>query len=126
MSTTTVNLPQIPQNWYMSWHMSTQSSAQVCVTLSDSATTYVNGVCRQNKAYGLLSDNYAQVQGTGLVLKISEPSNTNPLKTLVNGYSVSLPDGTTVGQGYNVLLEDWTDNDYNDLFVSIIAWQGNG
>jgi hypothetical protein len=126
MTTTSVKLSTIPQGWFMSWHMSTQSLAKVCVTLADSATTYVDNVCRQNNAYGLLSDSYQQVAGTGLLLTITESANENPLKTLVNSYSVSLPDGTIVGQGYNILLEDWTDNDYNDLFVSLIAWQANG
>jgi hypothetical protein len=122
----TINLPNIQQGSYMAWNMATQAGFNICVTLKDSTTTYVNNQCRQNTAYGILSQGSQQVAGTGLQLTINIASSDTML-TVVNSYSVTNPNnGNNVGQGYNVLVEDSSDNDFNDLFVNIIAWQSQG
>lgn len=118
-------LTQIPQGWFMSWSMSTQTASNVCVTLFDSAATYVNGVCRQNQTFGILSQGFEQVQGQGLQIQIST-NGTDPLQVQASSYNVNDPTGKLVGIGYNLLVEDFIDHDFNDLFVSIIAWQSNG
>lgn len=125
MSSVQVQLPNIPTNWYMSWSMSTQASNNICVTLKDSTSTYVNNVCRASKQFGILSEGFQQVAGTGLNLSINVSTN-HTLQTVVSPYSVATPTGLTVGQGYNIVLEDGTDNDFNDLFVSVIAWASAG
>jgi hypothetical protein len=62
---------------------------------------------------------------TGLQLVVTV-NTSDTLQFVISPYSVATPSGQTVGQGYNILLEDATDNDFNDLFVSIIAWQSSG
>ena len=39
------------------------------------------------------------------------------------GFKRNLRPGEIVGQGYNILIEDADDDDYNDLYVSLIAWK---
>jgi hypothetical protein len=125
MATKTIGLSSIPQNWFMTWTMSTQAANNICVTLADSKTTYVSNQCRANKTFGNLAQGFQQVAGTGMQLTITV-ANATTLNTITSGYQVMLGDGTVVGQGVNILLEDSNDNDYNDLFVSILAWQSQG
>lgn len=126
MSSTSVSLSAIPKGWYMSWTMATQTGNNVCVTLKDSTTTYVNNVCQLSIPYKVMSQGYQQVGGTGLTLTITESANPNPLTVQTLSTAVTLPNGTQVGQSYAILLEDGSDNDFNDLCVSIIAWASNG
>lgn len=125
MASKTINLPNIPQNWYMTWTFATQAAFNICVTLRDSSTTYVNNQCRASTAFGILSQGFQKVTGTNLQLIINV-SSSDTLQTVLIPYSVPNTNGNNVGQGYNLLLEDSTDNDFNDLFVSIVAWQSSG
>jgi len=125
MATKTIQLPNIPQGWYMAWTMATQAAFNICVTLQDSSTTYLNNTCRQNAAFGYLAQGSQQVAGTGLTLTINIASS-DVMQTVLIPYSVPNSNGANVGQGYNLLVEDSSDNDFNDLFVSIIAWQSQG
>ena len=126
MATKTISLQNIPQGWYMAWSINTQAAFNICVTLNDSKTTYVNNVCRASTNFmPPLSSGYQQVAGTNMQLVIVI-SSTDTIQTVLQPYSVPTPTGQIVGQGYTVLLEDSTDNDYNDLYVSIIAWKAQG
>ncbi|MDX1996770.1 MAG: hypothetical protein SF066_03540 [Thermoanaerobaculia bacterium] len=125
MATKTIQLPNIPKNSWMSWSIASQAAFNICVTLQDSSKVYVNNQCRASTSFGYISQGYAQVAGTGMNMVISISSSDN-IQTVLIPYSVPNPSGLNVGQGYNLLLEDSNDQDFNDLFVSIIAWQANG
>ncbi|MDB4914148.1 MAG: hypothetical protein JWM95_1792 [Gemmatimonadetes bacterium] len=126
MATKAISLQNIPQGWYMAWTMNSQAANNICVTLSDSATTYVSNVCKASTNFmPPLSTGFQQVAGTNMQLQISI-ATTDTIQTVLQPYSVPTPTGLIVGQGYTVLLEDSTDNDFNDLFVSIIAWKSQG
>lgn len=125
MATKTVNLPNIPQNWYMTWTFATQAANNICVTLKDSSTTYVNNVCRASTAFGILAQGFQKVTGTNVVVTITV-NNSDTLQTVLIPYSIPNSNGNNVGQGYNLVLEDSTDNDFNDLFMSVVAWQSAG
>lgn len=125
MATKTISLPNIPQGWYMAWNMYTQAGNQIIITLADSSATYVNRAARASSSFGSLSSGFQQVAGTGLTLTIEVPAAAS-IKTVLQPSAVPAPNGNTVGQGYVVLLEDATDDDYNDLYISIMAWRTRG
>jgi len=125
MAQKVITLPNVQQGSYMTWTIATQAANNICVTLADSAVTYVNNQCRANTAFGTLSTGFQQVGGTNLTLTITV-ANSDALQTVLIPYSIPNSNGANVGQGYNLLLEDSTDNDFNDLFVSITAWQAAG
>jgi hypothetical protein len=125
--TATISLPNILQNWYITWYITTQTGNQVCVTLSDSSTTYINNTCIQGTSgkFTVLSTGNKQVSGAGLTLTIVDSTNAT-LQQVVNAYSITTPAGANAGAGYNVVLEDGSDNDFNDVFVSIVGWNAQG
>ena len=123
MASKTISLDSIPQNWFMSWTIITQAANNICVTLSDSATVYVNNVCQQSTSPSPpLSTGFQQVLGTGLSIEITIDASPE-IKTSLSPYMVNKPGSNdTLAYGYNLLLEDSGDDDYNDLYLSIIAW----
>ena len=125
MSSHHIPLEMIPQGWYMSWFMSTQAAYNICVTLKDSAGTYVNNACRQSTQFGVLSEGFAQVAGTGMGIDVNISQSDN---VLVVNHPVVVPNiqGVIVAQGYVLCFEDAGDQDFNDLYVSITAWKNKG
>lgn len=126
MASQTITLSNIPQGWYMSWSMTTQAAFNVCVTLKDSSTTYVDNECRQSTTIlPPLAQGFQQVVGTGLTLEV-DVAESSSIKVVNQPYAVPDNAGNVVGQGYTILMEDGTDDDFNDLFVSVIAWKSEG
>ena len=123
MAMKTISLGNIPQGWFMSWLVTTQAGYNICVTLKDSAKVYVDNVCRQNlQPLPPLSQGFLQVAGSGLTLTV-EASQSGGLQVVNQPFSVPDKQGNIVGQGYTILMEDATDADFNDVFVSIVAWR---
>ena len=123
MASKTIPLAYIPQNWYMGWTISTQSASKICVTLKDSANTYIDNVCKKSTSFlPPLSTGFQQVTGTGLAITIDVPDSKD-LDFVVEPYQVCNAAGSAVVQGVNILLEDASGSGYSDLFASIVAWQ---
>ncbi|MBF0283332.1 MAG: hypothetical protein HQL51_02630 [Magnetococcales bacterium] len=121
----TISLPIIPQGWYMSWNMYTQAAYNICVTLKDSSTTYVNNVCRSNTAFGSLSSGFQQVAGSNMTLTITIAQSSG-VQVVSIPFQVPSTSGAIVGAGYNIAVEDAGDQDFNDLSISITAWKSRG
>jgi len=123
-----INLPNIPSTWYMTWSLSTQAANLICATLSDSGgKTYNTNTCRQDTAFGILDQGFAQVANPGLQLSITATNSVTALAAPVlvsatNAFALTDPLGANVAFGYNIAIEDSTDNDFNDLYVTIVAW----
>ncbi len=125
MATKTIPLELIPQGWYMSWFMATQAAFNICVTLGDSAATYVNNQCRQSTSFGTVAEGFAQVQGVSVTLNVDISSSD---EILVVNHPVVVPNvkGLAVAQGYVFAFEDADDQDFNDLYCTIMAWKSVG
>ena len=125
MATSTIPLSAIDQTWYMSWYMATQAANNICVTLNDSAKTYVNNACRQSTTFGVLSSGFDLVAGTGMKIVVDIAASSN---IQVKNQPVVVPNasGTTIAQGYVLCYEDAGDQDFNDLYISIMAWRSKG
>lgn len=127
MASITLKMPNIAQGTYMTWTFATQAANQICVTLKDSATVYLNNACRQSKTFGIIpgGQGFAQVQGTGVNILVNVP-NSNSLIAVTNAFALASPDGSNVGFGYNFAIEDSSDNDFNDLYATVVAWLSQG
>ena len=125
MATKTIPLELVPQGWYVSWFMATQAAFNICVTLADGSKTYVNNKCRQSTAFGVLDEGFAQVVGTGMSLTVNISSSD---EILVVNHPVVVPNvkGLAVAQGYVFAFEDADDQDFNDLYCTIMAWKSVG
>jgi len=125
MAQQVIPLSLIPQGWFMSWFMATQAAFDICVTLQDSAQAYVNGQCRQSTTFGVLDQGFAQVTGSNMSLTVNIASSD---QIFVVNHPVVVPNvkGITVAQGYVFAFEDGDDQDFNDLYCTIMAWQSVG
>jgi hypothetical protein len=121
-STRTIALQNIKKDYFMIWEMSTNAANKITVVLQDDARTYVN-----NSSMGIphkvLAEGYDKVKGNNLriTIQVENPQSLPPLNFFVLPYSVPRPDGTLVGHGYNIMMEDQVDGDFNDFVAFIYA-----
>lgn len=125
MATMTIPLELIPQGWYLSWFMATQAAFDICVTLEDDAQTYVNNQCRQSTTFGVLGQGFSQVAGSNMSLTVDIASSDD---ILVVNHPVVVPNvkGVAIAQGYVLAFEDSDDQDFNDLYCTLMAWKSAG
>ena len=125
MASHTIPLQLVTRNWYMSWFMATQAAFNICVTLEDNAKQYVANKCRQSTAFGVLDQGFAQVAGDDMQLVVNIASSE---RILVVNHPVVVPNvkGIAVAQGYVFAFEDQDDQDFNDLYCTIMAWESVG
>jgi len=126
LATKTIPLELINQSWYMSWFMATQAASKICVTLADdSGKTYVDHQCRQSTGFGVLSEGFSLVSGASMQLTVDIADSDN---ILVVNHPVVVPNvqGATIAQGYVLAFEDAADQDFNDLYVTLMAWKSAG
>ncbi len=91
--------------------------------------TYVNASQQSTAISPPLSSGYATIAGSNLCFIITNLSSENNPSTTQNNYSVVTPNNIIVGQGFNLCLDDQPvggDNDYNDLYINLIAWNHQG
>jgi hypothetical protein len=125
MATKTINLSSFPEGYYMSWFVTTQAAFQVSAKLYDDSTTYFDASRQSRDINPPLSQGAKTIKGSNLKLFLEEKSSDN-LKTSINNYSITTDDGTIVGYGCDIAVEDQTDNDYNDVCATIVAWKSRG
>ena len=121
MVSITKDLGAITKGQYMSWFITTQAANRINVKLYDSVKTYVNSNKASIHIDPPLAQGAAFVEGDHLKLEISS-SGWNDLKTCHNMSDILTDACTPVGKSFSLAGEDYTDNDYNDVYVSISAW----
>ncbi len=119
------NIDSFPQGYFMSWFVTTQAAFAVTATLSDNSGEYFSESKQDIDISPPLAQGASRVNGTELKLTIDIPDSPNILNS-INSYNITRPDGSTVGYGFNITIEDGTDNDFNDVFVSLVAWFARG
>lgn len=118
------NVP-IPQGYFMSWFVTTQSSAKITVTLKDDSKTYFTESKQSADIDPPLAIGYSTICGDNLKLIVDIPQSSQ----IIGGphsNDITTDDGTVVGKEFNLCLEDFIDKDYNDVAISIIAWKSKG
>lgn len=125
MATKTIPLNLLTKGYYMSWFMGTQAAFNICVTLKDDTRTYVSNQCRKSTTFGVMDEGFEEIVGSNMEIIVDIDSSHN---ILVVNHPVVVPNvqGLTVAQGYVLCFEDASDQDFNDLYVSLMAWKGKG
>lgn len=125
MATKTYSIPNFDKGLFMAWEMFTQAAYTITVTLKDSAKTYVHATESSTHIDPPLAQGNAAIEGTGLSLQVDIPQSS-AIKASINSYTISREDGRAVGYGFNLCVEDSGDQDYNDLYVSLVCWLTKG
>lgn len=120
-----LSLDSIVTGMHICWSVCTDARFDSVIVLSDETgkeyaryvKEYTNGTV----------DFICQGQGnalfTGKTLYLDITSDASPaLKRSVSDFVAYDADGAKVGEGYNVCVEDWTDEDYCDIFLNIVGW----
>lgn len=118
------NVP-IPKGYFMSWFVTTQSSAKITVTLKDDSKTYFTESKQSADIDPPLAIGYSTICGDNLKLIVDIPQSSQ----IIGGphsNDITTDNGTVVGKEFNLCLEDFIDKDYNDVAISIIAWKSKG
>ncbi len=65
------------------------------------------------------------IAGNNLMLTV-ETNLSNEIKASIRSYNVTDEVGRIRGYGFDICVEDWTDSDYNDLYIAMVAWKTIG
>ncbi len=119
-------LPEIKAGMYMCWNVCTQTGRTGSVTLADKSGHVYFSYKKDFKDSSLhfLGQGHGEVKGE-LVLTI-DCLEASELKQSIDANTITDNVGITVGQGYEFCIEDWTDDDYNDVYVDVVAWYRKG
>ena len=119
-------LEKIEQWNYLSWYMTTQTDQRVTVLLRDETKVYAEGEQHSNNIAPPLAQGAASIAGNDLYLEVAINDNSE-LDAFINEYNITRPDGTIVGVGYDIMIEDHGPNgDYNDVAINLVAWKTKG
>jgi hypothetical protein len=116
---------EFPKDYYMSWCVTTQADNTIKAKLYDDTTTYFNESRRSLDILPPMAINASNVNGNNLRLYI-ESSGSFPLKSSIVSYNISTKTGASVGKIYDICIEDYIENDYNDVCISLVAWMEKG
>jgi hypothetical protein len=114
-----------PKGYYMSWFITTQAANKITATLIDDAKTYFSGSRQNTLINPPLAINADFVAADHLRVSI-DSDGASQLKDRQNVSIITNDKGNEVGRIYNLCIEDWVDEDYNDVSVSLIAWKSKG
>lgn len=121
----TFNIDSFPKGYFMSWFVTTQAANAITVTLADSSGTYFSQTKQSMNVNPPLAQGASTINGNSLVLTINIPQSAGILNS-INSYVITRADGSGVGFGFNISIEDSTDNDFNDASISLVAWATKG
>ena len=119
--TKTFNLGRIKKNQYVSWFVTTQAANVITVKMYDDTKVYFEASKKSIDIEPPLAQGASVVEGDGLKLQISS-SGKDELQTWHNMSDISSASGDSVGEVFTLAGEDYTDSDYNDVYVSLSAW----
>lgn len=119
-------LPEIKAGMFMCWNVCTQTSAKHTITLKDKTgkSYFVYTKDNTSASYQFLGQGNSDVKGE-LILTVDCPESAE-LKQSIDANTITDSSGGTVGHGYEFCIEDWTDEDYNDVYIDIVAWSKKG
>lgn len=115
------HLDRIKKGQYMSWFVTTQAANKITVKLLDDHKVYFEASKKSVDIAPPLAQGAAFVENDHLRIQISSSGNKE-VKTWHNMSDISSVNGTCVGEAFILSGEDYTDEDYNDVYVSISAW----
>ena len=116
---------EFPVGYFMSWYVTTQGGDKITVKLYDDERIYFERSRQDINLLPPLDYNGEIVKGKKLKLTVISNGSSQPKEMLasINSYNVTTPSGSEVGKGINICIEDWSDGDYNDACISLMAWK---
>lgn len=124
----TVNMPE---NGYISWFVTTQNALPTTVQLNptygDPIFTAVKKDSQNTSIDPPLALGAASIKEGKLTLVVDVNSPfCKELKGKPVLFEITDDNGNLVGKSFSIAMEDYTDEDYNDIYVNIVGWTKKG
>lgn len=122
------NLTEIKKGYNISWYVCTQTASYpVAVELrDDSGKVYFNEPKKNGSTeLQVLAQGHEDCVGNNLKLIVDIP-NSKEIKQSITANNVTDSVANKVGQVYAFCIEDWVDEDYNDVYINIVGWLKRG
>lgn len=122
------NLTEIKKGYNISWYVCTQTASYpVTVELrDDSGKVYFNEPKKNGSTeLQVLAQGHEDCVGNNLKL-IADIPNSKEIKQSITANNVTDSVANKVGQVYAFCIEDWVDEDYNDVYINIVGWLKRG
>ncbi|MCL2398671.1 MAG: hypothetical protein FWC91_02865 [Defluviitaleaceae bacterium] len=121
----TINLTEIPSGYFLTWQYLTQAYNHSSVKLEAGEQLFFDKSKTNN-----VTDLQVIAHGSGVYTSKSPLTltiETTP-KLEIEVVSGAIHDSNVnkVGYSYSFAIEDWDDNDYNDVYINIMAWAKQG
>jgi hypothetical protein len=117
----TLYLGSFKKGQYMSWFATTQALNKIIVKLYDDTTTYFDKSKKSINIDPPLAQGSALIKGNNLRIDI-ESVRSSELKLWHNTMDICTPNDNQVGEVFVLAGEDYIDDDYNDICISITAY----
>lgn len=117
----TILLDGVKKGQFISQYITTQAANTISVKLYDNQKVYVDKSKASVNIEPPLAQGSAFVQGDGLSIDIAS-SGDYELRLRHTMSDISSDSGKCVGKSFALAGEDYIDNDFNDVCVSISAW----
>lgn len=111
-----------PSGYFMSWSVTTQAGNNMTVKLFDNESVYLDKSKKGTSILPPLDINGSLIKGKNLKLQVKS-EGAKELKSNISSYNITTPSGMEIGKGINICIEDWTDEDYNDAVIALVAWK---
>ncbi|MDR1022719.1 MAG: hypothetical protein LBL94_05550 [Prevotellaceae bacterium] len=123
----TYDLSEVKSGYFMCWEVCTQAGYASTVKLVDeSGKEYFKySKPRSSGNFQMLGQGSADCRGNKLRLVVSTEVDGG-IKQSINSYNITDSNAKTIGHGYNLCIEDSTDEDYNDIYVNLVGWAKKG
>lgn len=117
----TIILDGIKKGQLISWFATTQAANTNTVKLYDSQKIYFENSKATVNLEPPLAQGYAVVEGDNLSIDITTSGNYE-LRLSHSMLDLTTDVGKCVGKTFSLVGEDYVDNDFNDICISISAW----
>ena len=117
----TILLDGVKKGQLISWFATTQAANTNTVKLYDDKTTYFENSKATVDMVPPLAQGYAVVEGDNLSIDVTTSGNCE-WKLNHSMLDLTTDVGKCIGKTFSLVGEDSVDNDFNDICISISAW----
>ena len=121
-------LSSFKKNDFLLWSVCTQAYENFRVVLKDDSYTYFDVSKQQHSTelQKIVQDSAFYRGGSNLCLIITYENHSLDVHDSKVSGSILDSMAREVGYSYTFCIEDGTDDDYNDAYISIIGWRKKG
>lgn len=114
---------EVPKGYFMCWNFTTQAANSVSIKLYDENKTYLEET-RQSTNPEPMVNGSSYMQGDKLYLNIEVPASRH-VEIRKNTWDIT-QGKDLLARSIVILAEDYNDNDFNDIQLSITAFKHKG